>query len=84
MLFSILIFITFLSNNVIAEMLLVKGGDKYLCAVANKKYCITCEGRRIPIEGGIITQTLDKCKRLSKPPNKPPDITQTTKDVKKK
>ena len=66
-------------------MLLVKDGDKYLCAViANKEYCITCEGRRIPIKGGIVTQTLDKCKRLSKPPIKPTKKTQTTKDVMKK
>jgi hypothetical protein len=65
----ILMCITFIPNNAIAEKLLVKDGKRYICVAFDQGYCITCSGKKILVEEGSITETNKTCK----PPIKSPD-----------
>jgi hypothetical protein len=82
-LFLILIWVTVLPNNAIAEKLLVRDGKSYICAAVKQGYCTTCSGKKIPIEGGSITATNKTCIPSIKPPVRTDTSTDKKKDLKK-
>lgn len=52
-----------------AEVLLIKGGQKYICArVTAQKICIDCSGRKIAVGEGRLARTRERCSGLPEQP----------------
>jgi len=70
-------------NSVRAEYLLIKGGQKYICArVTAQKICIDCSGRKIAVGGGRLAHTRERCSGLPEDPFVKPKPPITGKDPK--
>lgn len=72
-------------NSVRAEVLLIKGGQKYICArviSTPEKICIDCSGRKIEVGGGRLAPTRERCSGLPEDPFAKPNPPITGKDPK--